>query len=320
MLALLRVPVRAAAVAAVLLLASHAAGAQPALTKIRVGGVPTDDLTPLIYAIKSGMFQKAGLDVELAGGNSGAATAAAVASGTYEFGKSSMLSLLNAHLRNLPLEMVASEGLYDAKNPYAQLIVAGDSPLKTGKDLNGKTIGTPSLNDLDQLATMAWVGENGGDPSSLKIVELPQSTAVAAIAQHRVDATVMHYPVVQEALAQKEKALAPVYSAISPKFVFAAFFTSENYAKAHPEIMRAFAQTLYRAAAYTNTHHQDTVQMMADATKAPAAIVEKMVRVDGATSLDPAQVQPIIDAAAKYKLIPRAFPASELLQYAPDVK
>jgi len=45
--------------------------------------------------------------------------------------------------------------------------------------------------------------------------------------------------------------------------------------------------------------------------------VQKMNRVDGATALDPKEIQPLIDAAAKYHLIPAAFPATDMLGYAP---
>lgn len=309
-----------ALIAAVLLLASGTQ-AQPALTTVRVGLVPTDDITPLVYAIRSGMFRKEGLDVQLVPGSSGAAMAAAVVSGSYEFGKSSMLAIINAYLRKLPLVMVGSEGFYDGKQPFAQLIIAADSDYKTGQDLNGKIIGTPSLNDLDELSTKAWVDQTGGDISSLKVVELPQSATIGAVAEHRVDATVMHYPVLAEALAGgKERALYPVYSAISPHFVFAAYFTSQGYAEQHPDVVRKFMQTVYRAAAYTNAHHQETVQMMAEVTKAPAATIEHMIRVDGATSLEPKDIQPMIDVAAKYKAIPRSFPAAEMLRYAPNVR
>lgn len=292
--------------------------AQTALIPVKVGLVPTDDITPLVYAIQTGMFRKVGLDVELASGGSGAAMAAAVVSGSYTFGKASMLAIMNAHLRKLPLVMIGSEAVYDFKEPFAQLVVAGDSDAKSCKDLSGKVVGTPSLNDLDALATMACVDQAGGDPTSLKLVELPQSATQGALQEHRVAATVMHEPVLAEALAAGgERVLSPAYSAISPHFVFASYFTAESYAQQHPDIVRKFMDTIYRAAKYTNAHHQATAQMMADATKAPLEIVEHMARVDGAVSLDPREIQPMIDVAAKYHLISNGFPASEMLQYAP---
>jgi NitT/TauT family transport system substrate-binding protein len=306
------------AVCALIVAFGSAAEAQPALVPIKVGLVPTDDVTPLVYAIQTGMFRKVGLDVQIQPGGSGAAMAAAVVSGSYEFGKASMLSIINAHLRKLPLAMIGAEAVYDSKDPYAQLVVASDSPAKSCKDLSGQVIGTPSLNDLDALATMACVDQAGGDPTSLKLIELPQSATLGALHEHRVAATVMHEPVLAEALAAgSQRVLAPAYSSISPHFVFASYFTAESYAKAHPDIVRKFMSTIYRAAAYTNTHHQATVQMMAETTKAPAEIIAHMARVDGATSLDPREIQPMIDVAAKYHLVPNAFPAAEMLQFAP---
>ncbi|HXP93566.1 MAG TPA: ABC transporter substrate-binding protein [Candidatus Binatia bacterium] len=313
--------VRIVALVAGMMLLASSAHAQPTLTTIRVGLVPTDDITPLVYAIRSGMFRKEGLDVQYVAGNSGTAMAAAVVSGSYEFGKSSLLSIINAYLRGLPLVMIASEAVYDERNPYAQFVVAADSPYRTAKDLNGKTVGTPALNDLDQLTSLAWIDKNGGDTKSVHFVELPQSAAIAAVGEHRVDGTVLHYPLVQEALESgKVRAMAPVYSGIAPFFVFAGFFTSKAYAEAHPDIVRKFVQTVYRAAAYTNKHHAETVQMMAEATKVQPEVVARMNRVDGATSLNPKDIQPTIDVAAKYHLTLRAFPASEMLQYAPNVR
>jgi NitT/TauT family transport system substrate-binding protein len=313
--------VRITAFAAALMLLAAGAQAQPALTTIHVGLVPTDDITPLVYAIRTGMFRQEGLDVELAAGNSGTAMAAAVISGSYEFGKSSMLAVINAHLRNLPLAMVGSEAVYDEKNPYTQFVVAADSSYKSAKDLDGKIIGTPALNDLDELTTMAWIDKNGGDIKSLRFVELPQAASIAAVTEHRVDGTVLHYPPLAEAMASgKVRAMAPVYSGVAPFFVFAAYFTSTAYAQAHPDIVRKFMQTIYRAAAYTNKHHAETVQMMAEVTKVQPELVARMNRVDGATSLNPKDIQPVIDVAARYKLTQRAFPATEMLQYAPNVR
>ncbi len=89
--------------------------------------------------------------------------AAAVLSGTYEFGKSSLLAAVNAHIHNLPLTVIAAGAVYDSKTPFAELCVASDSPLASGKDFEGKTIGTPALNDLNQLVVSAWVDGHGGD-------------------------------------------------------------------------------------------------------------------------------------------------------------
>jgi NitT/TauT family transport system substrate-binding protein len=295
--------------------------AQTALTTIHIGGVFSDDMTPVFYAQKAGLFRREGLDVQLVASNSGTAMAAAVTAGTYEFGKSSLLAVVNAHLRDVPLAVIAAGAIYDSKAPFAQLCVAPDSTLTSGKDFEGKTIGTPALNDLNQLVASAWVEAHGGDAKTLKFVELPQSVSTPAIAAHRVDAAILLQPNAAEAVATKQvKALAPAYDAIAPSFVFAAYFTSTDYAKAHPDIVAKVARVIYESAAYTNKHHTETAAMMAEVDKLPVATIERMPRVDGATALNPAAWQPVIDAAAKFKIVSRGFPAREMLQYAPGVK
>jgi ABC-type nitrate/sulfonate/bicarbonate transport system substrate-binding protein len=111
------------------------------------------------------------------------------------------------------------------------------------------------------------------------------------------------------------RALAPVYNSVSEHFVFGVFFANKPWADKNSDALKRWIKTTFDAAAYTNTHHAETVQMMSDLTKIPPAIYAKMARVQAATQAtsDPALMQPLIDAAAKYKMISRDFPAKELM-------
>jgi ABC-type nitrate/sulfonate/bicarbonate transport system substrate-binding protein len=71
--------------------------------RIQVVGPPAESATNLYYAIKTGMFAHAGLDVTMVATNSGAAGTTAVITGTYELVRTSLLPLLSAHLRGIPL-------------------------------------------------------------------------------------------------------------------------------------------------------------------------------------------------------------------------
>src|ERR1700677_555938 len=135
---------------------------QTTLTIVHVAGVLSDEMTPVLYAEKSGLYAKAGLDVQIVPAGSGAAVSSAVLSGTYEIGKSSLISLMNAHVHGLPLAIIGGSGVYDPKTPYAQMVVAADSPIASAKDLDGKTIGVPSLSDLNVLAADMWLDKNRG--------------------------------------------------------------------------------------------------------------------------------------------------------------
>jgi NitT/TauT family transport system substrate-binding protein len=290
------------------------ARADTPLTVVHVAGVQTDDITPLVYAIKTGMFARAGLDVQSMPTNSGAATAAAVASGSYEIGKSSLLSLMNAHLRNLPLVVIAAGVVHETKNPFAKLVVANNSPYRTGKDFDGKTIAVSALNDLSTVSVDTWLEKNGGDVHSVHFVELPVSAMLTAVEEHRVDGAFILYPPLAEALSSgKVHAVSVPYDAIAPFFVLSGWFTTTDYASKHPDVIRKFVHVMYEAAKFANGHPGDTAPMMSDLTKVPMSIYQTMPRVGAATSTNPKDWQPLIDAAAKYGVIPRAFPAQDFI-------
>jgi len=300
--------------AAALALAPRAVRAQQ-LLKIRLAGVHTDDLTPVYWALQNGMYQKAGLDIEMIAANSGTAATTAVVAGTYEMGKGSVMASLVAHLRGLPLVIIANGVMWDAKAPTTVAVVAADSPIKTPKDLTGKIASAAALNDIVTLTISEWVDKAGGDSKSMKWVEIPNSAEAAAIEQHRVDVCQLNEPMYTAAIeGGKVRPLGNGLSgnAIGEHYVIAVYFAHKDFATKNPEAVRNFARVTYEAATYTNTHHAETAQMMADVTKIPLETIRKINRAPGSTTGDPALLQAVIDAAAKYGNITQAFPAKDI--------
>lgn len=284
------------------------------LTKVRLVGVHTDDLTPVYWGIQHGMYQKVGLDIDMIAANSGTAATTAVLAGAYELGKGSAVASLVAHLRGLPLTIVANGVMWDPKAPTTVAVVATDSPIKRPRDLNGKTASAAALNDIVTVTIANWVDKDGGDSKTIKWVEIPNSAEAEAIATHRVDCCQLNEPAYTEAVAAgKVRPLGDGLSsnAIASSFVIAVFFANRDFAQKNPELVRAFARVTYEAAAYTNTHHAETAQMMSEVTKIPVDVIRRIYRAPSATVGDPALLQPVIDVAAKYGNITQAFPAKD---------
>lgn len=296
------------------LTALRAAPARAAAEPIRVVGVPSEDMTDIYYAVKTQMFARKGLDVTLVDASSGGAATAAVVSGTYQIGKSSLLALFNAHLAGIPLVAIAGDILNEPKNPRSLLQIAPDASYKTGADLNGKTIGVPALGDATTLAIRAWVDKTGGDWHSLKFVEIPNSAMEAAIVTHRVDAAILQTPQLDISLEKgTTKTLSYANEAIAPTFILAGYVALADWVKSHAAETRTFVSTLAAATAYVNTHRPETAPLVAEFSKTPLENVAKMHRTTNPTVLDPALVQPLVDAAAKYGIIARTFPARDII-------
>jgi NitT/TauT family transport system substrate-binding protein len=299
--------------AAGVLLAPQIAIAQER-TAIAVAGLPEDSATPVLYGISSGGFARVALDVTIQGQRSGSAVASGVAGGTYQIGKISMYPLILAHAKGIPFVVIAGGGLSTPQNPISGLLARLDSPIKTPADLVGKTVGVGSLTDMFALTMRAWMDKHGADPSTLKMVEIPISALGEAIASGRVDAGAANEPILSGALATgKVQLVSRMADAIAPRYMFTAWCAMRSWADANRSACERFARVVRQSAAYTNAHSPETVDAISKFTGIEPAVVRKMQRTECATSLDPAEIQPVIDLIAHFKEIPAAFPAKELI-------
>jgi NitT/TauT family transport system substrate-binding protein len=285
-----------------------------AVVRIDAAGVPEDSATPVLWAKQSGIFDREGLSVNLVPQRSGAAIAAGVAGGSYTIAKSSLVPLITAHAKGLPFVLVAPGGLSSTSNEVVDFVVKADSSLRPGSDLNGKTIAVSSLNDLYTVSIKAWVDKNGGNSSTLQFVELPIAAVAAAIEEGRVAGGGLIDPILQRALDSNQvKSIGHPFDAIAPAMMYTAWFTTRTYATSHADVVKDFADGVRSAAEYCNAHPSASDDILSKFTGVPLGVVSKMRRVTLGTTLDPALIQPMIDACAAYKVIPSSFPADEMI-------
>jgi NitT/TauT family transport system substrate-binding protein len=282
-------------------------------TVLRIAAGLSDTTTPLLYAQNAGLFTKAGLTVQIQRPQNGAATGAALMGGALEIGKSSLIELFNAHLRGVPFVWIAPSGIYRADMPDGGLLVGRNSLLRTARDFNGKIIAVNTLSDLSVLGVRAWVDSNGGDFSTLKLVELSQSAMPEALDSGRIDAAVTVLPVYDQMMATgKVRLVSRILDSIAKRYLTAVWFATASYADAHPDVIARFAQVMREANAYCNTHTAETVPLIAAFSGIDPATISHMTRATSALYLDTRDVQPLIEAAVKYRVIDHGFPAQEL--------
>ena len=68
-----------------------------------------------------------------------------------------------------------------------------------------------------------------------------------------------------------------------------------------------------KAAHWYNTDPAGSVQAVAELTKQDPAVVAKSVRSIFGETIEPALLQPVIDVGARYAMLKRSFPASEII-------
>jgi NitT/TauT family transport system substrate-binding protein len=294
------------------LLTNSANGDAPAT--IRVVGPANDGFKAVYYGVKSGLFEKAGLDVQPTIVASGAAAAAAIVGGGADVAYTNMLALIQAHSHGVGLQIVAGGPMYLSETPSTAMIVLKDSSIRTGRDLTGKLVGSPSLKDINAVATYAWIDQTGGDSKSVRAVEVPASAAVAMLQEHRVDAVTINEPSVSQALATGAvRILAHPIDVMGKHVQVAAFVAMDTTVSDRHDVMLRFSRALHDASAYTNTHLPETVDLVVGYTGAKPEDIARGGRFIDADTVRPSDIQPIIDLVAKYGAIDKPFPAEELI-------
>ena len=284
------------------------------LTSVTVGSSAEDDIGPVLYAIATGAFAKAGLDVAVTVLGSGSAAAAAVAGGSLQIAKSSSLPLVSAHVRGLPFTIVTPGTISTSDHPSSVIVVKTNSPFKTPRDFNGATFGQNSLGDVGVLLSRAWLDVNGGDSKSLKIVEMPGTAVGPALAEGRIDAATLRNPGLAAVVgAGYGKPFAHPGDAIGKRIVISAWFATTQYAAANKDTVKRFAAVMHDASIYSNTNPKEMAKYLAPYFHQDVEIIGRTPPALLGTTLAASELQPIVDAALKYGLITKGFPASELL-------
>jgi ABC-type nitrate/sulfonate/bicarbonate transport system substrate-binding protein len=283
----------------------------PALTTLRLGTAPGDDATPVVYGQKAGIFAKYGLDLQI--GKITGPAAAALLGGTFDLGKSNITGLFQAHENGLALTLVAAASIENLRVPYVGFMMQKDSPIRTGKDFNNQLVGVAALQDIGWVALSKWVDEHGGDYKSIKFVEIPTGAAPVAVAQGRVVASESTYPAIGAGLDTGKLRLFTPFDTLGSGTVLTAWAATTDFSAKHPDLIRAFVRGWREAATYTNAHHSETVAVMAEFTGIEASIIAAMPRATAGPTVSAGQVQPLIDAAAKYGALKQSFPAADLL-------
>lgn len=306
--------IRRSGVLTLMLLAPAARAGAQELPSMLVVGPPIDDYKTVYYGIQSGLFRKYGLSVSAQNTQSGAAATAAVVGGSAQVAFTSFPGVVQAYVRGVPFRVVAPAQWYLEESVTDALFVSANSPIRTARDLEGKTVGVVALNDLFTLTTRAWIDQNGGNSAGVKFIEIPMSAVVPALQQGRIDAGRLGSPFMEQALdAGQVRLYAKNLSAIGKRYQASVFVSTLDYIMSHQDVMRRYERAMRESIVYTNTHLPQTVDLVASFTGVEPAAVAQSVRAVDPEYLDPANLQPVIDFMYKYQLIDHRFSATEII-------
>ena len=117
-----------------------------AQTKGKLGYMKIVDNAAMFVAMEKGFFKTEGLELETVPMAGGAVILQGVTSGDLQIGWSNVISLYQAHVEGFDFKLIAGGATnVKAKGESHAIQVLKASPIKGAKDLEGKTVGAPTI-------------------------------------------------------------------------------------------------------------------------------------------------------------------------------
>jgi NitT/TauT family transport system substrate-binding protein len=287
-------------------------GVRAQAVEIRVGSTANDSYAEPFYAQDEGFFTRAGLNVSVERFSNGAGVTSAVAGNALDVGVTNPISLANAVEHGLPLAFFAVAALYN-RNSLA-LCVAQDAPIHSAKDLEGKAVGVVALRDANSLEIVAWIDQNGGDSSKVRLVEIPFSEMPPAVRRGTIDAAPVGEPALS--LALKEGGLRQLghpADVFGKTFMIGGWFGHIDWLQANRPLVRRFVDAIYATARWANASPDESALILAKYAKMDPAVVRTMQREPYGDSFGPQLFESYLKLGYDYKYLGRPIRATELI-------
>jgi ABC-type nitrate/sulfonate/bicarbonate transport system substrate-binding protein len=282
-------------------------GSAAAQTVLKVGHGPNVSSLDLQYAIKKGFFKEAGLDVSYEVLTAGSQAIPQLLGGQLQFAAVDTIVTLQARNRGINVISVAPNtvGSTDPKRGYANLMVRGDSPIKTLKDIAGKTIAVNQINGSAWAFTRATLDSQGVDSTTVKFVEVPPPQLWTAVSQKQTDVGMVAEPGVTIGLNEGGRIIANIEAYAIPNLPAFTFIGTEDWVKSNMDAVKKFNAGIMRAHKELQDHAV-AVAFAKETVKLPPGVkIEDIFFppfAQGQITVE--QMKKISDMAVKYGLLP----------------
>ncbi|MFD7658755.1 ABC transporter substrate-binding protein [Actinosynnema sp. NPDC059797] len=284
--------------------------------KIKLGLLPILDVASVHVAIKKGYFQEEGLEVEVVKVQGGATAIPSMIKGDLDVTFGNWVSFILAESKESAkgvggLKLI-NDG-YQTKPDMFLILAKADSPVKSPKDFEGKTIAINTFANIAELTAKATLEAANVDLSKVNFKEFAFPDMEAAVQNGTVDAAFMVEPFISR--AQRNSGQVTVLDAASGPtdgIPIGGYATTGKFAEENPKTVAAFQRAM--AKGQRDAADRPTVEPLlveyAGVDKETASLVHFG---EFPTSLDATRLQRVSDLMATYGLLEEKFDVKPML-------
>ncbi len=277
-----------------------ATGGGPA-RDMSVAVIPIVDCAPAFLGERKGFFREEGLNVKLTTVTGGAAAVSGVVGGSFDIGFGNPVSTIVAVDKGLPLRYVSNGVTTSGKKPdFGAVVVPGDSPIQSPAQLAGKTVSVNNLGNIGDTTIRKVVEDAGGDPSTIKFVEIAFPDAPAALQRKQVDAAWILDPFLTSSVASGARIITNNFVDFDPNLDIAGYFTKTDNFDTKRDLIAAFQRGMRKSLEYANNNPQEVRDVVGTYTQIQADARAKMVLPRYLPDFNRPAFQKLADATLKY--------------------
>jgi NitT/TauT family transport system substrate-binding protein len=163
-------------------------------------------------------------------------------------------------------------------------------PTRSGKDLEGKTLGVNAIRDYQWAIIRSWIKLTGGDPNKVTFREVPLPDMIDAIKNKQIDTALVLDPFLTAGLNDPGlEVLAWPQSRVVPDVPASAYFITGQTATQKAPMLRAFLRAYRRGVGWVNANlgNEAYMKLLASYSKVDPNITAKMIFRPSPSSVNP---------------------------------
>jgi NitT/TauT family transport system substrate-binding protein len=269
----------------------------------------------MYLGMEKGFFESEGIEIEPHMAQSGNELITSLVGGDSQFAFLGYVPVIVARSRDLPVKVVANaDNGADTIDEEWQLILSRKgSSIREPEDLAGRTVAVNALKGVAEVGLKAALDEEGVDPRSVELLEVPFPEMPAALEAGRVDAIWAPEPFLTQVLDRGGQVVLAPYISLSDFFPNGNYATTDGYIQENGDVVERFTRAMDRSTQYAAEHPEEARATIPTFTRIEPELAETIRLPVWRTEIDRAQLEDLIGYTKEYGVIRETFPVGEML-------
>ncbi len=280
---------------------------------LKVANIPIASSLPYFAALDKKFFEEEGLKLETEFMPGAEPLLRAIAGGSIQIGFVNYVSVLIANSRGFDFVIIAPQnrtvpiktdrGVEDG----SPVLALEDSPVKSVKDLKGKTLAVNALYNINDLYFREWLSQNGIDPKKdVSWIEVPFPRMGPTLRGRKADAAFATEPYfTAEREAGGIRILGFPYAEVEggKPLEIAGYVVGRSWLEKNQDLVERFVRAFYKGMDYINTHTDERLAILTRHIKVNPELLKKMRQWDWHHPIDRASLQHQAELAHKWGML-----------------